>query len=1478
MTLSSRDATFADVHVTSLDGEPIATIPRVELTYDLHDLLPGGHRLFGLESLTISFPRITIVRHRNGSFNVPVPSLPANRGGQQTPLIARVTVRDGSIDVVNQSPNVAENQRRLYMRNVDVNADISSAARSHYRIALRYGERPDSLYPVRGRGDIDPKAGYITQLWTAPAVPIAAAANFVVNAPSLRVDSGTLRNVEARYFAVSEASGALRTHLAASAQLTQGRLSIAGLAAPVDGVRGPVDVYDDGLLTPALTAAVAGVPVRVTGGIYDLHDPHLRVAIRGAGDLTQLRSAFAQARRLPMRGPLAFSLLVEGRAGAPLVWIDLRSAGITYAATTLDRLGGLAAFDGREVDVVNFTGNYGRVPLATRGSIALRPQRNAIEMLVGIRAPAGAVPYAGAIAPDLPIDAEALATADDPKAIAVRGVLFGSSPRAALAGIFDVDSRGNGEIGPLRVRDGNGSAYARIALDPVHGSAGLATVHDFPLPGQQGTVDVAVFGGKSGAAIGADGLVRVAAPWGAATARTRVTLRRGAIRGTVFGGIGDEARFGASLAGTTASPRAVGTVVVAGGRYRHFSVNGNAELAFAGGTLEVRDAAAVVGPLFVAAAGTVTNLQPQGTFAPRYDLTTQLHSSDVRALLAVVRPDAAALVQGSIDADLRVWGSGLVPSFAGTMNAPEGSVNGLSFRDFSGALQGDRGALSLTGARVVVGSTAVAFDAAATSSLSTFNVRAPHADLADFNDFFDEGDTFAGTGSLALTARARGMQVVATDGEARFTGARFRQIALGNVAAHWRDEGGAVATTLRFGGPSGIVNVAGSVTPASKSVNLRAQAAEIDLGTWLPMLGFDLPITGRLDAQTSIAGRYPDVALNLRAAIFHGTAGRLPIERFDLVASAAHGRGTIQAATLELPSLSAAASGTFGVRANDPLALQARITSPDVGAFLDRAAGKDVGVAGTLDSTLRLDGTRADPQLQDAFTLQSLRRGNLTIPMLRGVIAANRRTLVLRDGEIDLARGKALLSAAVPMRKGPLSASLVADDIELSNFAALLPKGTQLRGRIDGRVIAGGTLDAPLLDGSLALRDGTFSGRIEKTPISGIAGELAFAGTRATLQAGASAGGGSLTASGSARLPNLRAPAAAALSVAVRAEHARLDIPAYFNGELNGAVTLARAAGEIPSLGGDVAISRARIPLDAFMSRRSGTGSGSGFDIAFANLHVAATDDVRVQSANVDIGASGNLTLAGSLAAPSLEGSFRSTGGTLSFYRTFNVQNGSVTFSRSSGLAPDVNAVATTFVADPSTAISLHVTGPVTNMNLAFASDPSYSRQQILGLLVGAQQFGAVQGVRGSGGQGFSAGSAAQQLAFGQVNTLFTRNMLEPLSSSVAGALGFSDAQITTDLQTGLGVNAVKAFGKNVNAIFAQTFGYPRTQSVTLDAHPNVATSLRLSAYTTSGPTLFALQQPQAAGTGVLQLNPYTVLPPANGANGVTFSYVKRFP
>ena len=584
-TLRLDRAVFEDVAVTSQRGEPIATIARLSLSYDLRDLLPGGSRLLGLKSVDVESPRITILRRPDGTYNVPIPQFPANKGAKGPPAIFRAAIRNGSVTVVDESRNALPRSRRLYVEGVEADADISTARRSQYVASLHYGERPDRLFLVQGRGVIDAVSGYVDQRWIAAQLPIAAAVNFVLDSPAMRLRSGTLRDVDARYAGLADARGAVDAHLAATAFLDGAQIAVAGLRKPVDGVRGRIDVYDDGLLTSHLDATVAGIPARVTGGIYGLRDPHVRLTIAGNGDVARLRSALPQAERLPMGGPLTFALLVTGPAAKAVTWIDVRSPHITYAGSRLDRVQGLVALDGREADVIRFGGAYRGIAVDAGGRVALHPQADAIAMLLGVHASTNDVPYLDSLFPRVRLDGVALATADDPKSIGVRGAMWGAGAGRRLDAVVDVSGRGVGSVGPIHIHSGRGSLYARVALDRPRGSAlGLLAARDFPLPPARGALSGAIFGAQSNAAIYGLGTARLRGAWGAATGAGDLTLRGTSLRGSLYGDALGEAAYGATLSGTTQSPRLAGTVVVAGGRYRNFDVDGSAGVDYGNGS------------------------------------------------------------------------------------------------------------------------------------------------------------------------------------------------------------------------------------------------------------------------------------------------------------------------------------------------------------------------------------------------------------------------------------------------------------------------------------------------------------------------------------------------------------------------------------------------------------------------------------------------------------------------------------------------------------------------------------------------------------------------------------------------------------------------------------------------------------------------------------------------------------------------------
>jgi hypothetical protein len=274
--------------------------------------------------------------------------------------------------------------------------------------------------------------------------------------------------------------------------------------------------------------------------------------------------------------------------------------------------------------------------------------------------------------------------------------------------------------------------------------------------------------------------------------------------------------------------------------------------------------------------------------------------------------------------------------------------------------------------------------------------------------------------------------------------------------------------------------------------------------------------------------------------------------------------------------------------------------------------------------------------------------------------------------------------------------------------------------------------------------------------------------------------------------------------------------------------------------------------------------------------------NVRVRSANVDIGARGSLHVGGSRAAPSLLGTFTSAGGTLTYFNTvFRLIDGTVSFQPDLGVIPNLDARAVTHVLnpDPNTVrnvtggadVTLGLRGPVTNLSITLTSDPPYAREQILGLLLSAPALGATTlfaqsgqpTLYGSTSPGAPAGTlvprttngefSVAQEAFGVANAQFTRTLLAPIESTVADAVGLTNINVNVDYTGNVGLTARKILGKNVNAIYGTSFGYPYRQTFGFEIKPNDLTAAQMTVFETLGaygltsltPIYLELEQPQ---------------------------------
>lgn len=967
---------------------------------------------------------------------------------------------------------------------------------------------------------------------------------------------------------------------------------------------------------------------------------------------------------------------------------------------------------------------------------------------------------------------------------------------------------------------------------------------------------------------------------------------------------GTVAAYG-SIAPGAPLPAFDGTVSVANGRVQHVTVAGTGNVHLAHTSANVDHVVGGVDGTYAIANGSIDALN---SGAPAYDMQAHVPAGDVaRALHALALPSLYS--DGTFNGDFRVTGRGLYPAISGPINVPAGSVNGLPFIDGAARLTADRsGAIARRGT-VLVGETRVRFAAGMRPYISGLLVRAPHADLSDFNNFFDTGDTFDGHGSLRFDLISQRHRI-SSNGAIDIEKLRYRNLPIGDTDASWSSARNLLKGSLVVGGDQGLLHAKGSIafvpSPSWQNVvkdsryDVALNLQNLNLSLWLAALGFpQLPVTGRVDGTATVAGTYPNLRLNGDTALTHGTLGRLPLDTLSAAFSTHGDRFYLEKAALEAPGIRADGHGSVGFTPTAPLSLDVHASSDDVPRLSTELSGTQIPLSGFVETSAHVGGTLAKPTFDGAFDAQNVDAYGVHVALIFGSMRLHDRALELRNAGAIFDRGQVSLAGMLPLQlqpfgigpaPAPVSLTLSASNLDPSIFERLFGNNTKLGGTIDGQLSVAGTVNNPRIYGHFGLRDGAYTSDLEHSPITQAAASLTFDREHATVDR-LSARVGNGTVDGSGRIVFAQGFSSAggegaSFDVHARANGAQLDLPAYGRGTVDGAVAVSRELGHDARLSGDVLLSNAAIPFSAFLAGLGGQQNGAGGVSPLAldfDLNLAAGKNVRVRGtgygAGLDIGAAGSTHLGGSLGAPTMDGQFVSTGGTLTYFdRAFRVQSATVAFTPSAGIIPTLHAVGTTHVVNPdpdparnpygSADVTIKVDGPLDGLKIAFGSNPpGYSQEQILALIApfggfvggipyntvnGVQQpgegtpLGALQPVPGRPGTQSAGTITVGQEAFNIVNAQFTAGLLAPFETALSQGLGLSDLNLTVDYFGNVGVSARRLLGKELSIVYATTFGIPQRQSVGFELNPNGTTSAQLSFFWQTGPTRL-FQTPTAA-------------------------------
>jgi autotransporter translocation and assembly factor TamB len=929
-----------------------------------------------------------------------------------------------------------------------------------------------------------------------------------------------------------------------------------------------------------------------------------------------------------------------------------------------------------------------------------------------------------------------------------------------------------------------------------------------------------------------------------------------------------------------------GSIDLSNGVAMGYPVGGWVDVALAGGALTVHDGFAGLGGTYGRLGGRVAGI---GGPDYRYDLDAGVLLGDVGGLVHDLRlPLRTAAGSFAAQIDVRGGAAG-GPAVVAVFGAPEGSYNGLAFSAAAGRLSAAPGrGVRVEDGRVTVGSTAATFQAEAGPRGLRVSASSPAADLADFDDYFDESDMLAGRGALSFAFANNGRRTE-TSGRIALTGARVQRLPLGTVTGAWSTANGIITADLALAGVAGTIHAGGTIVPAAGEPvaalrNARydadVQASGVDLGTFLPAAGFTDTVLGRVTAAGHVAGVFPHLAIGGHASLAGGQIGAFPIASAEVTTRILGDRVSIDSAQADLGFARFTAGGEVGLDVAAPLSLRVHASVPDLATAARRIAPRrTIDVSGGLEADALITGSFAKPQITAGFDLEKPRYRQLLVQRIIGNLETDLHGVRLDSAEIVLNHGSAVLAGSLPLLfdpagigppDAPISVTADARSVELAALGPLLPgSGTKLTGTVDGHIVVEGTVRSPRVLGSASLTNGSYVSNVETSPIRNASAQLVFSGTSVALQAlHADVGSGAVDADGNLNLPIAGAPFQGyAINIASRG--AQINVPGFGGGTIAGRAQIIGGA-RLPTLSGDVKLTNATIPFAAIF-RSAGappeaTGNGPVFDLAF-NLTTDA-EDVRIKSPIIDAGASGTVLLTGTLRSPRAAGVMTaSRGGVFSTYqRLFRIQDATVTFDPRAGIVPDLDLRATAHVNNPdpdpsrnaigSADITVAVTGPADAYTIGYSSNPSYSQAQIVALLVDLPLLGSLNfadgpaagTLRGAPGESnalllpgvtpYETGiTPIQEEAFSLLNTQVTQRLVSPLENAFGGAVGLTDLQFTLDYGGRVGYTARQQLSRKreVYATLGQILSYPTRTQIGFQSRPDPATTTSFSYFIQNG-------------------------------------------
>jgi translocation and assembly module TamB len=358
--------------------------------------------------------------------------------------------------------------------------------------------------------------------------------------------------------------------------------------------------------------------------------------------------------------------------------------------------------------------------------------------------------------------------------------------------------------------------------------------------------------------------------------------------------------------------------------------------------------------------------------------------------------------------------------------------------------------------------------------------------------------------------------------------------------------------------------------------------------------------------------------------------------------------------------------------------VSAQDLNPD---FLRPFVQLDRALQGRLNFTLQFSGPMNDPKA--GVSLEAFDAGveGVQADRISALAYYSAGTLHIEQGLISKGPHKLVAIGTLPVdprtftldARGPLQLQLRLQDADLSFLSILTPQITDASGTVAGEVNVAGTIAVPQMTGFLRSSGGRLRYAPLRTPIEDLHIDVAFSQDQIEVQdISAAIGQGRVAANGVVGITDFRP---GSVRLALRAEHATLDLPGVYSGQVDAEITLSGQARQ-PTVSGQLALSNGRI------SPGGSVGAGDAPNLGF-NGTLEAGPNTVFSGGPVRAQVEGAVHVGGTLAHPLASGDVTTPGGEFAFLGSaFRVTGGSAAFSESRGVEPQISAHAQRVVGD----------------------------------------------------------------------------------------------------------------------------------------------------------------------------------------------------